>query len=164
MSQIHPEHIEDYLAGQLQGAAARKLEMTLFQPGMAEPFREAMKMRAILGALPPDTPPSGLTDQILARLPMAAEPDSSQADTKPSSASSSIRGILRGFGWSLRWPGFALNAMSTGSGVVKASGIQSAGYSLGPLRDPVSKRLGKVGGMRRRLLKSTLSKLWSTIT
>ncbi len=159
MTQSLQDRIDGYLNGLLSEEETKRFEQNLLKEDVAAEFREALLMRELLHNLPPDSPPPGLMERIEASLAL----DSVTASRKiKSKQGSSLGRIINAFGWSLRWPGYTLANMSGSSGVLKDSfsSINTVGYSLGPLREPVQERIHSIQFSTRSLLKFALSKLW----
>ena len=64
MIQNISELVEAYLEGRLSAEETDRIERDLLQPEVASAFREALVFRDLLHHLPPDAPPSGLSDPV----------------------------------------------------------------------------------------------------
>ena len=159
MTQTIDERIEDYLNGQLSDEETRQFESDLLNKEVATAFREALIVRELLSGLPPDEPPQGLIERIEASLNLSQS--ISTEKTYPNK-SSSLGQIVNGLKWGLRWPGYALGSISASAIPLKRSllGIDTVGYSLGPLNEPVRERIRAIRLPKKPLWKIALSKLW----
>ena len=112
------ERIEAYLAGRLGLAGTARLESELLERGeVARLFSEELMMRELLGSMPPDHAPDGLTDRIEAALPLGVAPPMSAAqaveEARRGNAVLEKLGLaLGGAAWSLRGPAMALSPIS----------------------------------------------------
>ena len=159
MTQALQDRIEDYLNGLLSEAETRRFEQDLLKEDVATEFREALLMRELLNNLPPDDPPPGLIERIESSLALGST--NADGETK-GKRSSSLGQIINAFGWSLRWPGYALAGISGSSSALKDSffSMNRVGYSLGPLREPAQRRIRSIRFSKKQLWKIALSKLW----
>lgn len=159
MTQSLQDRIDAYLNGLLSEEETKRFEQDLLKEDVAGEFREALLMRELLNNLPPDSPPPGLIARIEASLALGSVTASREIKSKQTS---SLGRIINAFGWGLRWPGYALAGMSGGSGVLKNSfsSINTVRYSLGPLQEPVQKRIRSIQFSPKSLLRFALSKLW----
>lgn len=148
MTRTLQEYVEDYLNGQLSDEENRQFEKDLFHTEVAAVFREALIMRELLTNLPLDEPPSGLVKRIETSLGLDSSPPTGEEKQK---GASSLGQIISGFRWALRWPGYALGGIS---------GMKTMGYSLGPLKEPVSERIDSIRLPKKPLWKIALSALW----
>lgn len=148
MTRTLQERAEDYLNGQLSDEETRQFENDLLHREVAAAFRESLIMRELLTNLPPDEPPPGLIERIEASLDLGSSPSAGEEKQK---GSSSLGQILNGFRWGFRWPGYALGGIS---------GMNTVGYSLGPLKEPVSERIDSIRLPKKPLWKIALSALW----
>lgn len=159
MTRTLHERIEDYLNGQLSDEETRQFENDLLKRKVATAFREALMMRELLSGLPPDEPPPDLIERIEASLDLSSSPSTGKAKPK---RPSSMGQIVNGFKWGLRWPGYAMAGISGSSTTLKSSlsGMDTVGYSLGPLNKPVRERINSIKLPKRPLWKIALSRLW----
>ena len=159
MTQILDERIEDYLNGQLSDEETRQFEKDLLKKEVATAFREALIVRELLSGLPHVEPPPGLIEHIEASMNLSSSISTEKAQPKKSS---SLRQIVNGLQWSLRWPGYAMAGISGSSIPLKSSlsGMDTVGYSLGPLNEPVREKINAISLPKKPLWKIALSKLW----
>jgi len=159
MTQTLDEQIEDYLNGQLSGEETKRFEKKLLNKKIAAAFNEALIIRELLSSLPSDEPPPGMIERIEASLDLSSSPPTRQAKPKKFSR---LSHVFNGFRWGLRWPGYALTGISSSSSKLKSSfsGIDTIGYSLGPLNEPVRNRASNFRLSTKPLWKIALSKLW----
>ena len=159
MTQELQDRIENYLNGLLSEEETERLEQDLLKEDVATEFREALIMRELLHNLPPDDPPPGLIERIEASLVLDSATASGEIRSK---RSSSLGRIINAFGWSLRWPRYALAGMSGSSSAVKDSfsSLNTVGYSLGPLREPTRKRISSIRFPKKTLWKFALSRIY----
>lgn len=159
MSPTLHEQIEDYLNGQLSDEGTRHFENNLLNEEVATAFREALIMRELLSSLPPDEPPAGLIERIEASLELGSSPPNEEARPRRTSR---LGQVVNGFRWGLRWPGYALAGISGSSAKLKSSlsGMDTIGYSLGPLNEPLRNRISAISLPQKPLWKIALSKLW----
>ena len=159
MTRTHYERIEEYLNGQLSDEETRQFENDLLKKEVATAFREALIIRELVSGLPSDEPPPGLIERIEASLDLSSSPSTGKAKPK---RPSSLGQIVNGFRWGLRWPGYALAGISSSSITLKSSlsGMDTVGYSLGPLNEPVRERINSIRLPKKPLWKIALSKLW----
>ena len=163
MNQELQDRIEDYLDGALDGEAARRFEQELLQEEVAAEFREALLLRELLGSLGPDQPPEGLVQRIESALVQ------DRRDPMPQSGAES-KGLFGGLAATVkagvRWPGYALAGLMGGPTALKGSvsGMQTIGYSLGPLREPARKGIQAIRLPRRPLWKIALSRAWQGVS
>ena len=158
MQTIH-DRIEDYLNGQLSEAETLKIETDLLNREVAGALREALMIRELLSSLPSDEPPPGLAERIENSLSL----DSSPAETDRNYKRSAPLGqVVNGFKWGLHWSGYTLAGMSGNSPRLKSAflGMETIGYSLGPLKKPVRNRINTIRSPQKPLWKIALSKLW----
>jgi anti-sigma factor RsiW len=153
------DRIEQYLDGVLDAEAARRFEQNLLDEALANEFREILLLREVLSDLPPDYAPEGLVERIESALalPAADLPEESQA--APGRRFGRLRAVVK-VGWS--WPGYALAGLWGGSGGMEGSvgGMQTIGYSLGPLREPARKGVQALRLRPKALWKTALSGVW----
>ena len=159
MTRTLDERIEDYLNGQLPDEETWQFENDLLKNEVATAFREALIVRELLSGLPPDEPPPGLVERIEASLNLSS---SISAEKEKRRRSSSLGQIVNGFKWGVRWPGYALAGISGSSIPLKSSlsGMDTVGYSLGPLNEPVREKINAISLPKKPLWKIALSKLW----
>jgi hypothetical protein len=159
MTRTLDERIEDYLNGQLSDEETRHFERDLLKNEVATAFREALIVREMLSGLPPDEPPQGLIERIEDSLNLNSSVSSEKRKAK---RSSSLGQIVKGLQWGLRWPGYTLAGISGSSLPLKnsLSGMDTVGYSLGPLNAPVRERMNAISLPKKPLWKIALSKLW----
>jgi hypothetical protein len=152
------ERIEDYLSGQLSDEETRLFESDLLKKEVATVFRETLMLRILLSNLPPDEPSPGLIDRLEASLNVAS-PDPVRKDK--AKGISPFREAFGGLRWGLRWPGYVLNGMTSGPSRLKSSfaGMETIGYSLGPLNKPVRDRASSIRLPQKPLWKIALSKI-----
>lgn len=163
MNQELHDRIEDYLDGALHEEAAHRFEQDLLKEDVATQFREALLLRELLGSLPPEQPPEGLVERIESALVLDRRTPQSQPKTKSNRRFGSIVTAAKA---SLSWPGYALSGLMGGSTALKgsASGVQTIGYSLGPLREPARKRMQALRLSRKPLWKIALSRAWQGVS
>ena len=162
MNQALQDRIEDYLDGALDGEAARRFEQELLQEELAAEFREALILRELLGSLGPDQPPEGLVQ----RIESALVQDRRDPKTQPGAESKGLfGGLAKTVKAGVRWPGYALASLMGGPTALKGSvsGVQTIGYSLGPLREPARRRIQAIRLPRKPLWKISLAKTWQGI-
>jgi hypothetical protein len=159
MNQTLDEQIEDYLNGQLSGEETRRFETNLLDKKVSTAFNEALIIRELLSNLPSDELPPGMIDRIETSLDLSSSPPTRKAKPKKFSR---LSHIASGFRWGLLWPGYALAGISSSSSKLKSSlsGIDTIGYSLGPLNEPVRNRASNFRWSTKPLWKIALSKLW----
>jgi len=153
------EHIEDYLNGRLSDEETVAFEKDLTKKEVANAFREVLIMRELLSSLPSDEPPAGLADRIEASLGLETVP---KAGKPQSERISQFGHAVNGFKWGLRWPGYVLGAIANETVNLKRSlnGLNTIGYTLGPLKEPVRDRANAIRMPDKPLWKIALSKLW----
>ena len=163
MNQEMQDLIEDYLDGALDDEAARRFEQDLLREEVAAEFREALLLRELLGSLPPEEPPRGLAERIESALVVERHDRRPQSDTAPGQRPG---GFVAGVKAGVRWPGYALAGLMGGPTALKGSvsGMQTIGYSLGPLREPARRGIRALRPSRKPLWKIALSKTWQGIT
>ncbi len=152
MNQPQKDRIEDYLDGLLNDAETRRFEQDLLKEEVAAQLGEALALRELLGALPPDEPPPELVRRIESSL-LGAASGGPVEETPPVKRWGRLAGAFKtAFGW----PGYAVMGLAGGSGALKGSvgGLQTMGYALGPLKAPGQK------GMRA--IRRPLKPLWKT--
>jgi hypothetical protein len=169
MNQELQDRIEDYLDGRLDDEAARRFEQDLLKKDVAAEFREALLLRELLGSLPPEQPPEGLVQRIESALIQDRRERRERRDAGQQSDTAATRpagGIVAAFKTGLRWPGYALAGLMGGPKILKesAGGLQTIGYSLGPLREPARRRIQAISLPRKPLWKIALAKTWQGIT
>jgi hypothetical protein len=160
MTRTLDEQIEEYLNGQLSDEETRHFEKNLFKKEVAGAFSETLMIRELLSSLPADEPPPGLIERIEDSLNLGSSPPTEEA--KPKRPSSRWGQAVNGFKWGLRWPGYALAGMSNSSIKLKSSlsGMDTIGYSLGPLNQPLRDRINTFSLPKKPLWKIALSKWW----
>lgn len=158
MKKALDERIEDYLDGQLSDEETQLFEGDLVKEEVATVFTETLMLRMLLSSLPPDEPPPDLINRIEASLDLTS---SSQARGEKVKKPSSLRQAFGGFRWGLRWPGYVLAGMTNGPSKLKSffAGIDTIGYSLGPLINPVRDLGGALKLPKKPLWKIALAKL-----
>ena len=131
------ERIEDYLNGHLSDKETRQFENDLLKKEV----------------------PPGLAERIEASLDLKTSISTGKAKPK---RPSSFGQIVNGFKWGLRGPGYALAGISSSPITLKniLSGMDTVGYSLGPLNEPVRDRINAIRLPEKPLWKIALSKLW----
>ena len=152
------ERIEAYLNGQLSDEETRLFESDLKKEAVAAAFREILMVRTLLSSLPPEEPPPGLAGRIEVSLGLdASQP--ARGDT--AKAPSRLKQAFNGFRWGLRWPSYALAGMTNGPSKMKSSfaGMDTIGYSLGPLINPLRKRVDSIKLPQKPLWKIALSRI-----
>lgn len=159
MTRTLDEQIEDYLNGQLSDEETRRFENNLLKKEVATAFREALILRELLGSLPTDNPPPGLVERIESSMNLSSSPPKRKANPERHSR---WRQVTNGFRWGFRWPEYALVGISDSSSKIKSSlsGMDTIGYSLGPLNRPVRNRISAIRLPKKPLWKIALSKLW----
>ena len=158
MSQTEQDRAEDYLDGLLSARFAAEFERDLLEPEAAAALNEALLLRELLANLPPVTPPPGLVGRIERAMALQPLPSDYRSANKPRS---SLGQILNGLSWGLRWPGYALAAVSPGSMAMKDTGLNTVTVTLGPLETPMQRGLSKLGAVQKSLWKKAAAKLWS---
>lgn len=163
MNQNLHDRIEDYLDGALDGEAAQRFEQELLQEEVATEFREALLMRELLGSLGPDQPPEGLVQRIESALALNRRNLLAQSDTESKGLFGGLAETVRS---GVRWPGYALSGLMGGPTALKGSfgGMQTIGYSLGPLREPARKKIQAIRMPRKALWKIALSRVWQGVS
>lgn len=141
------ERVEAYLSGRLGLEETARLEADLLEGGeVARMLSEELMLRELLGSMPPDAPPEGLTARIEGALPLGEAPPmpSALADQQPGRARSVLAQLglaLDGASWSLRGPAMALGpAGNNTGGRATLEGMSTARYALGPLADNLPRR------------------------
>lgn len=159
MTRTLDEQIEDYLDGRLSDEETRRFEENLLKEDVAAAFGEVLMIRELLSSLPADEPPPGLIERIENSLDLGSSSPTREAEPK---RSSHWGNIIDGFKWGLRWPGYALTVMTDSSIPLKSSlsGMDTIGYSLGPLNEPLRGRINAINLPKKPLWKIALSKLW----
>jgi anti-sigma factor RsiW len=163
MNQDFHDRIEDYLDGALDDAASRRFEQDLLQEAVASQFREALLMRDLLGSLPPDQPPEGLTERIESALIQDRRAPEPQSETDSGRRYGALKAAFKS---GLRWPEYVLGGLAGGSSGLKGSinGVKTIGYALGPLQEPARKRMQSVRFTRKPLWKIALSRAWQGVS
>lgn len=160
MTRTWHDFAEDYLEGRLSAEETGQFENDLLnRKEAAVAFRESLMMRELLTGLPPDEPPPGLIERIDASLDLGPM---TSAEEEKQKGPSRWGQIINGFKWGFRWPGYALAGISCGSAPLKHSfaGMDTVGYSLGPLKEPVRERIDSIRLPEKPLWKIALSALW----
>jgi len=159
MTDTIEEQVEAYLEGCLSDEETLAFEKDLVKKEFADAFRETLMFREMLGDLPSDDPSPGLAERIEASLGLEASPPLKQKGTKRISR---FGQAVNGFKWGLRWPGYVLDAVSSGSHSLKSSlkGLDTIGYTLGPLNERIRERADTIRLPKKPLWKIALSKLW----
>ena len=163
MNQEMQDRIEDYLDGALDDEAARRFEQDLLQEDVAAEFREALLLRELLGGLPPDQPPEDLVQRIESALALDRRYRKPQSDTEPKRRFGGLGDTVKA---GMRWPGYALAGLMGGRTALKGSvsGVQTIGYALGPLREPLRKGIQTIRWPGKPLWKMALSRAWRGIS
>jgi hypothetical protein len=153
------DRIERYLDGALDEAETIGFEQELSSTEVADRFREALMLRKLLEALPPEHPPRGLVERIEAAMALDAEQGQMKRKAQAEARTGGIRELTKA---GLRWPVWALAGLSGGAGALRISmtGMQSIGYSLGPLGRPARKGVEPIPRQRKPLWKMVLSRAW----
>lgn len=157
------DRIECYLDGLLDEAETSRFEQDLLTLEVAEQFREGLLFRELLAALPPDQPPSALVQRIESAMDLAGHKRKKQGRTETKEVSGSfLKALKAGF----RWPAYAVAGVANGSGGLRGSvlGMQTIGYSLGPLLEPARKGMQRKHRPRKPLWKTALSGLWRGVS
>ncbi len=121
------ERIEAYLSGRLGLEETARLEAELLEQGeVARLFSEELMMRELLGTMPPDEAPDGLTARIEAALPLGVAPPMSaeQAAEEAARGNAVLEKLglaLEGASWSVRGPAMAFSALGGDSGRRRAA-------------------------------------------
>jgi len=111
MSKGIEDQVNAYLDGDLDGDAARALEMRFADPEVQGALTRELALRDWLGHVGPEAPPPDLVRELEAAV--VAELGSPEADGLSGiSMVSSIRGVLAGFGWMARGPAVAVGTSS----------------------------------------------------
>lgn len=157
------DRIEDYLDGALNDEAARHFEQDLLQEEVATQFREALLLRELLGSLPPEQPPKGLAKRIESALIRQPRDPGLQVNIQ---SKGRFGGLVDSVKAGMRWPGYALTGLMGGPTALKGSarGMQTIGYSIGPLRAPARKSLQAIRLPRIPLWKIALTKVWQGVS
>lgn len=144
--------VESYLDGLLSLAETAAFERRLLEPAVAEAFREALMLRALLADMPPDTAPEALVASLEAAL-VADVRLARKAARMPR-----LRAALAGMSWMVRGPAQALGPASTASGGSEAveAGMSTWRYALGPLAQRTPKLPRPSGTWWKRLLARSL--------
>lgn len=117
------ERIEDYLDGLMTSREARAFEEALLDPDVATALHEALALRSLLAALPPDDAPEGLTDRIEAALGVTSAAVAARARRERVPR---LRAALAGAAWAFRGPALLANAAG-------ADGMRTVAYAAAPL-------------------------------
>ena len=163
MNQDLHGRIEDYLDGALDHEATRRFEQDLIQTEVATQFREALLLRDLLGSLPPDQPPEGLVERIESALIQRRSAPEPQSVTDSNRRNRAFKAAFRA---GLRWPEYVFAGLVGGSPGLKGSinGVKTIGYSLGPLQEPVRRRMQTVRFTRKSIWKIALSRVWQGVS
>lgn len=123
MNHLLDEQVEDYLDGVMTSREARAFEETLLDPHVATALHEALALRSLLAALPPDDAPEGLTDRIEAALGVATGAVTAR---ERQARVPRLRAALSGAAWAFRGPALLANPAG-------ADGMRTVGYVTSPL-------------------------------
>ncbi len=122
--------VESYLDGLLSPEETALFERRLLEPAVADAFREALMLRALLANMPPDQPPQ----ELVAALEAALVADVRLA--RKAARMPRLRAALSGMSWMVRGPAQAIGAASASSGEQGSplrDGLSTMRYALGPL-------------------------------
>jgi hypothetical protein len=157
------DRIERYLDGVLDEEETRRFEQELLNEETASEFREILLLRKVLGNLPPDEAPAGLVERIESALGVPAAGSLEEKQAAPDRRFGRLRAAVKS-GWG--WPAFALAGFGGGFEGMKESvgGMQTIGYTLGPLHEPARKGVQALRPRSGALLKTALSGLWRGIS
>ena len=157
------DRIEQYLDGLLDEEATRRFEQDLLTDEVAARFRESLLLRELLKSLPPDTPPPGLVERIESAMALDVVKQKRQKNKAVRETESGFWSTLKN---GLRWSRYTFAGLTGGSGALKGSmgGLQTIGYSLGPLREPARNSVKAIGSSGKPLGKMALSSLWRRLT
>ena len=157
------ERIEQYLDGLLDEEETRRFEQDLLREEVATRFRESLLLRELLRSLPPEAPPPGLVERIESAMALNAITPKRQT---VKTAGEPDRGFWSALKNGLKFPRYTFAGLAGGSGAFKGSmgGLQTIGYSLGPLREPARNSVRAIGSSGKPLGKRALSSLWRRLT
>ncbi len=164
MNDALQNRIEDYLDGVLDDETARHFEQDLLKEEVASEFREALLLRELLADLEPEHPPGDLVRRIESALALNHRLDPGpQAGTSPRGRLDGLVATVRA---GVRWPGYVLAGLMGGPVALKrsASGLQTIGYSLGPLREPARRGIRTLRLPRKPLWKIALNRMWQEVS
>ena len=145
--------VESYLDGLLSQEETSQFERRLLEPAVADAFREALMLRALLADMPPDQAPEELVAALEAAL-VATVQLARKAARMPR-----LRAALSGMSWMVRGPAQAIGSTSTtsgGPGTLMRGGLSTMRYALGPLAAGGGVRAQQTRPWWRRALAQTL--------
>jgi len=122
--------VESYLDGLLSPEETAQFERRLLEPVVADTFREALMLRALLADMPPDQPP----EELVAALEAALVADVRLA--RKAARMPRLRAALSGMSWMVRGPAQAIGATGSASGAPVTpvrDGLSTMRFALGPL-------------------------------
>ena len=159
------ERVEAYLSGRLGLEETARLEAELLQGGeVSRLLSEELMLRELLGSMPPDEAPDGLTERIERAMPLGqAPPDLSRQ--QPRGRTRSVLGqiglALGGASWSVRGPAMALGpAGNNTGGRAVMEGMGTARYALGPLAGDLERRLAAAPKKKKPLWRRAAGLMW----
>jgi len=141
--------VESYLDGMLSPADTALFERRLLEPPVADAFREALMLRALLADMPPDQAPAELVAALEAAL---------VADVRlvrKAARMPRFRAALAGMSWMVHGPAQAIpaaSAASGGQGTPVRDGLSNMRYALGPLATGRGPRAQPSRPLWRRIL------------
>lgn len=143
---------ESYLDGLLPPQETAAFERRLLEPAVADAFREALMLRALLAEMPPDAAP----EELVASLEAALVADVRLV--RKAARMPRLRAALAGMSWMVRGPAQALAPASAASGGPEATakGLSTLRYALGPLAQATPKLPRPSGTWWKRLLARSL--------
>lgn len=145
--------VESYLDGLLSPEETAQFERRLLEPAVADAFREALMLRALLADMPPDQAPA----ELVAALEAALVADVRLA--RKAARMPRIRAALSGMSWMVRGPAQAIpaaSAASGGPGTPVRDGLSTWRYALGPLATGGGTRAKPSRPLWRRVLTRSL--------
>ena len=157
------DRIERYLDGRLDEEETRRFEQDLLTDEVATRFRECLLLRELLRSLPPDQPPPGLVERIETAMALDAVKPQKH---KPKAAGIPGEGFWSALKNGLGWSQYTVAGLAGGAGAFKGllGGLQTIGYSLGPLREPARNTMKAIGSAGKPLGKRALSGLWRRVS